>query len=166
VVQVKKRGKKNASVLTDTGIRVRVPIELGEVGKDLDENRIGTLDSYGSYRYLSPNSSKYKRRIIDYSTVSAGQWDTFFRLSKMCMGKFAQKGWIRRFEFEEVYDEFLSSATESGTPYRMWRRPKEVGVEGYVYTVIKGWLIDRLREKVKERKRYVSFEYLESINAA
>ena len=165
VVQVKKKGKKNASVETDTGIRVRVPIELGKAGQELDENRIGALDGCGSHRYLSLASSKYKRRVIDYSAVSAGQWDTFLSLSKTCMKKFAQKGWVRQFEFDEVYDEFLSSATDSGTPYRMWRRPKEVGVEGYVYAVVRGWLIDRFQEKAKERKRSVSFEYLESMNA-
>jgi len=165
VAQVKKRGKKNASVLTDTGIRVRVPVELGEVGKDLDENRIGALDRYGSYRYLSPNSSKYRRRVIDYSAVSPEQWETFYGLSKSCVKKIVQLGWIKPREFDEVCDEFLSYAAVSGTPYRMWRRPKGVGVEGYVYTVVKGWVMDRHWKAREERARYVSFDYLASINA-
>ena len=42
VVEVFRRGSKRAAVKTDTGIRVRVPLELAVIGAELDEKRIGT----------------------------------------------------------------------------------------------------------------------------
>ena len=165
IVNVLRRGRVNASVVTDTDLRVKVPVELGEVGIELDEERLGSLSQSGSYNYLSPNSYIYKQRFTDYSAVTNEQWDQFYKLTRVCLGKLVKKGWVAPSSFQQVYDEFISEAADRGIPYRMWRRPQEVGVEGYLYTVIKGYLLDSYRVKAREQKRYVSLEYLVSIGA-
>jgi hypothetical protein len=163
VIRVKMRGQHNAAVKTDTGIQVRVPIELGVVGTELDENRLHYVPSAKGWVYLSLNSTTYKKRCIDYSTVSKEQWEVFYNIVSACFKKFVQKRWIRPSEFKELYWDFLAKSSDSGVPYRMWQRPG-VDPAGYIYAHVKGYLQDRLRKRKKERElNLVSFEELERL---
>ena len=164
VVKVLRKGKMNVSVMTDTFIQVRVPVELGQVGSELDECRIGRLDKNDIYSYLSLNSWKYKRAVVDYSVVCPERWETFSKLVKSCLKKLVVKGWVKKSRLTELCLDYVGYASESGIPYRMWRRPKEVNIVGYIYSSVKGYVWAKLEKEAEERERFVSFEYLEALN--
>jgi len=164
VVKVFRAGKKNATVETNTGIRVKVPLELGHIDMELDEKRIGALLYDGSYNYyLTLNSNQYKCKCIDNSKVSSEQQKTFCEIAKASLIKLMRKGRVRRFEFKTVYEDFIQHSWDRGTLYRFSQKPKKFW-SAYVYTTVEGYLKGEFWKKVEERKREVSFDYLASIN--
>jgi len=140
---------KNATVLTNIGIKVKVPIELAIEGTTLDEKRIGLSDSDGSHRYLDLTSARYKLRCIDYSVVSDAQRETFESIAKSSLIKCLRKGWIKRSNFNEVYVEYINHAWEHGYPYRMSLKP-EIYWAAYVFTCVSGYIKDTLKKKAEK----------------
>jgi hypothetical protein len=90
--------------------------------------------------------------------VSDKQWEDFYRIVRICLVKFIKKGWLRRKEYKETYDETISVVTDSGVPYRMTLRP-ESDWGDYIYSWVKGYLWSRFKEKAKAGKE-VSYEEL------
>jgi hypothetical protein len=163
VIKVVKECVKNVSVMTDTGIKVKVPVELGRVGIELDDLRVYQMPN-GKYRYLSLNSRLYKRMYAEKFSfqLKDEDWFEFNRLSKWYIRKFVKRGWIRYRQFNEWLDEWTDYAFKSGVHFRLAQMDSQHG-HRYMYSHIKGFLYRSIKKKVEEPEPVmVSFEVLES----
>ena len=164
VVKVIRAGKKNATVLTNTGIKVKVPLVFSLINTELDKKKIGHLLKDGSHYFLSRRSYQYKHRCVDRSTA-------FYNKIKDAFNEKLKLSWLKRkylcrdlgLDQDEAYLDFTGYAWESGIPYRMSLKPKKVW-QAYVSVCLKGFLLSQYNKKVKIRKKEVSFDYLASIN--
>jgi hypothetical protein len=126
VLSVKTKGSKNCRVVLSTGKEALIPKELAVVGIDLDELRLHNKPSLSALIYLSTGSYIYKKNCIDYSVLSKEHWGAFYEMSRSCLCKFVGFQWIKNYQLQDKYHEFVSQAAVSGVPYRMFQRTEDL----------------------------------------
>jgi len=159
-------GRDHVRVLTDTGIRVRVPAYFGVEGTELDENRIFPCINGPDYEYVKPTSRRYKWSVAERNStnIKVEDWNEFIELSKRYIRAFVKIGWLKPHQFDEAYEGWLGRAYKSGVHYRMSLMDPEHR-RRYMYSSVKGDLVDEFKNRVIENQT-VSFEELESLGVA
>jgi hypothetical protein len=163
VILILRRGRKNVGVLTDTGIRVKVPVSLGFVGTELDEDRVCQSGNTGKYEYVELDSIRHKHKYAEShsSEITLEDWNRFISLSERYLEKYRGFGWLKSYQFSDWYEGWLDKAYRSGVHFRMSKMDK-IHQQRYIHASVRGYLKDLYRKMAKEPQPY-SFEVLESM---
>jgi hypothetical protein len=161
VSKIVRRGCKRTRVRFTDDTEALVPAELAVVGQRFDKIRFFPIISNGkevlewvgdlSYRY------KHKKAVDEIFSISDEIYHQFHEIVEACVSKFVGFRWVQKNDRKEVVDDFYAYAFLSGIIYRMSKRNKALW-GGYVYSCLKGWLINRHNKWCKEKRMFVSYE--------
>ena len=164
IARIIRKSKGHARVEFTDGVQAIVPIELAVVGQGIDEIRLCLKSENGKkvFKWMGDNSRlfKYQKAERELPVLGGEIWEQFYEIVGACMSKFVGFKWVKSFEVKDLTNDFIADAYIKGVPVRMAERSKELR-GGYIYSCIKGWLLNQYKERNKERAMFISYEECE-----